>query len=133
MSYGTVSGADTYHAARGNAAWAAGGATPKAAALVRATDYIRTTYVRRFSSAYDETAADVEPATYEAALRELATPGFFTKSYTEADRKVLTEVKGIKWTLTGSVRDGRSMAPTVTLIDNLLWPYMMRSYGAVTV
>ena len=133
MGYGTVGGADTYHAARGNAAWAAGSVPNRAQALVRAADYIRTTYVRRFWSNYTEDAPDVEPATYEAALRELATPGFFTRSYTEADRKVLTEVKGIKWTVTGTSKDARSMAPTVTLIDNLLWPYMMRTYGAVTV
>jgi len=42
--YGTLEGADSYHAERGNAAWAAGSEEARTAALVRATDYIDGRY-----------------------------------------------------------------------------------------
>lgn len=38
--YGTVAGADAYHQARGNAAWAAAAEADKEAALARASAYI---------------------------------------------------------------------------------------------
>lgn len=132
MSYGTRAGADAYHLARGNAAWT-GSDTLKDQALVRAQDYIRTNYVQRFAEGYDSTAASVEAATYEAALREIVTPGFFSRSYTEAERKVLVAVDSLRWQVVGTGSDGRSMTPTVTLIDALLWPYMARIYGPVVV
>ncbi len=132
MSYGTRAGADTYHAARGNAVWT-GSDTQKDQALTRAQDYIAFNYVLRFAEGYDSTAPNVEAATYEAALREIATPGFFTKSYTEAERKVLIAVDSLHWQVQGKGGDARSMTPTVTLIDALLWPYMARIYGPVVV
>lgn len=133
MGYGNVAGADAYHAARGNATWGSATSQAKSEALTRGADYVRLSYVRRFTAGFNETAADVEPATYEAALLELIKPGFFARTYTEADRKVLVEVKGIKWQAVGSAKDARSMAPTSTIIESLLWPYMARTYGAVTV
>jgi hypothetical protein len=42
--YGTVAGADAYHAQRANSAWAAGSEVARTAALVRATDYIDGRY-----------------------------------------------------------------------------------------
>jgi len=42
--YGTLIGANDYHAARGNAAWAAGEIADREAALQRATDYIDGRY-----------------------------------------------------------------------------------------
>ena len=42
--YGTLEGADLYHQARGNAAWAAGAIDARTGALVRATDYIDGRY-----------------------------------------------------------------------------------------
>lgn len=42
--YGTLVGANDYHAARGNAAWAAGTIPDREAALQRATDYIDGRY-----------------------------------------------------------------------------------------
>ncbi|KAG1535604.1 hypothetical protein G6F50_015265 [Rhizopus delemar] len=42
--YGTLEGADLYHQARGNAAWAAGTDDARTGALVRATDYIDGRY-----------------------------------------------------------------------------------------
>ncbi|KRG47348.1 hypothetical protein ARC20_03185 [Stenotrophomonas panacihumi] len=42
--YGTLEGADGYHAARGNTAWGEGSNEARTAALVRATDYIDGRY-----------------------------------------------------------------------------------------
>lgn len=98
--YGTVAGADAYHLARGNTAWAAGTDANKLSALYRASEYIDGTYRGRFSGyrteGRDQTlewprtnATDIEGnfiatttipteivnATYEGALRELAETG----------------------------------------------------------
>ena len=48
VSYATVAQADAYHAARGNAAWAAAGAVDKEAALIKATDYLLQSYRTRW-------------------------------------------------------------------------------------
>ena len=66
----------------------------------------------------------VEEATYIAAALELTTPGFFAKTYTAAEAKVLTEVKGIKWTVTGKAGDAHSYMPSSSLIDALFAPYL---------
>ncbi|OEZ02315.1 MULTISPECIES: DnaT-like ssDNA-binding protein [Stenotrophomonas] len=42
--YGTIEGADSYHQARGKAAWEAGSEDARTGALVRATDYIDGRY-----------------------------------------------------------------------------------------
>lgn len=132
MGYGTLIGANTYHTDRGNAAWS-GTDTVKNQALVRATDYIRNNYVARFMSGYDaDNVANVEWATYEAALLELTTPGFFNKSYTESDRKVLIGLDSIKWQVVGNQSSDGSpfgLAPTSTKIEAYLWPYLNRNSG----
>ena len=132
MSYGDVTGADAYHSARGNAAWT-GSSPVKAQALTRAQDYIRTSYVARFAAGFDAAAADVDAATYEAALMELVTPGVFSKVYTQAETKVLVGLGDLTWQATGNTKDARSFAPRSTKIEALLWPYMARTYGAVVV
>ena len=132
MSYGDVTGADAYHSARGNSAWT-GSSTIKGQALTRAQDYIRTSYVARFAAGFDASATDVDSATYEAALMELVTPGVFSKTFTEAETKVLVGVGDLRWQVTGNTKDARSFAPRSTKIEALLWPYMARTYGAVTV
>jgi|EndMetStandDraft_2_1072991.scaffolds.fasta_scaffold30655_1 hypothetical protein len=128
--YGTLAGALTYHADRGNAAWAAAASDAvRTAALVRATDYVKYRYVVNLSSDYDETLPVVAEATYAAALIELATPGFFSTTYTEAQQKVLTEVKGIKWTVIGKSGSASSYMPTSTLIEAMLAPYLAPAGG----
>lgn len=133
MSYGTLSAWRTYSTARGNSAPASATDTVANQALLRAQDYIQFTYVQRFATGYDSTAANVEAAVYEAANLELTTPGFFTKTYTEAEKKVLTGLDSLSWTVIGMVKDDRSYAPRSTKIEALLWPYLARTYGAVTV
>lgn len=123
--YGSVAEWITYAAARGDTVVDNAGAT---AALVRASDYIQFFYVERFSSAYDATDADIaaviEKATYEAAKLELATPGFFTKSYTPAQAKVLTKVDTIEWTVSGAESGPDSVTPVSSKIDAMLARYL---------
>jgi len=68
--------------------------------------------------------ARVVSASYEAALIELRTPGFFSKTFTEADKKVLTKVQSIEWKYIGSSKGDRSSSPVSTVIDNILAPLL---------
>ena len=113
----------TYHTDRGNDAPTEATDADANAALVRAYDHVRDEYVSRFLPAYSEALPDaVDDATYEAAAIELATPSFFSATYTEASAKVLTQVDGISWEFTG--RKGGNQAPTSTKISSMLRPFM---------
>ena len=106
--------------------------TASAQALVRAEDYINYSYVARFIYPFDATSPNVEDAIYEAANLELKTVGFFTKTFTPSEQKTLTEVKGIKWTVTGGKSNERAAllaTPRSTLIDAMLAPYMPLENG----
>jgi hypothetical protein len=122
--YGTIADWRTYAAERGNAAPTTASDADATAALVRASDYIRTRYVLRFSNEYDGTEPEVEEATYIAAARELTTPGFWAATYTPAQLKVLVEVKGIKWQPVGngSAMGVDGVLPIDPAIDALLLP-----------
>ena len=72
----------------------------------------------------DSVPTRVVSASYEAALIELRTLGFFSKTFTESERKVLTKVQSLSWTYTGSSKGDRSSSPTVTVIDNILSPIL---------
>jgi hypothetical protein len=96
-------------------------------ALVRAADYIRFHYVEQFLPGYDETSPDVDEAKYEAAAFELATPGFWTTTFTPSQQKVLTGVGEIRWTVSGSTDSDDAWAnasPTSTKIAAMLAKYM---------
>lgn len=102
------------------------------AALVRGSDMIRLRYVANLLPChgihFTPPGPDlplVEEAAYIAASLELATPGFFSKTYTAAEQKVLTEVKGFKWTVVGDASSTYSGMPVSTLIDALFWPYIV--------
>lgn len=98
-------------------------------ALQRATDFVTYRYVANLLPAYDASLPVVEPAIYEAARLELATPFVFSKVYTPAEQKVLTELDGIKWTLAGSSAEPYSSAPTTPLLDSMFLPYMVKRSG----
>ena len=80
----------------------------------------------RFGNAIDDAAvpARVVSASYEAALLELGTPGFFSKTFTEADKKVLVKVQSISWVHTGNSKGDRSSSPVSTVIENILAPIL---------
>lgn len=128
--FGTLAGWRAYATERGDDAPTAAADDVAGAALVRASDYIQYHYVANLVAGYDETLAVVEPATYVAASLELSTPGFFSKTYTPGEQKVLTEVKGIKWTVVGDVSKAGSATPTSTLIDAMFGPYLIESDAA---
>lgn len=145
-SYASLAQAAAYHAARGNGTWTGSDAV-KEAALIRATQWIDGRYgdqwpgVRRYlraqaldwprADAYDRdgTYVDLETippevvqATCEAALRELVTPGSLSPDVTPGTAKVLTEVKGIKWTPLRAAASANDMTLTITAVDRALAP-----------
>lgn len=127
----TVAGWIAYAAMRGDVV---ADNAASAAALVRASDYIRTRYVLRFSADYDDTAPQVEEATYIAAKAELATPGFWTATYDKDDMTVLTSVGKISWTVMPGVKAGIDMMqPTSPMIEALLVPLTRWGMPAVMV
>lgn len=122
--YGSLADWRAYALARGDTAPTDALDPVAQAALLRASDHIRYRYVANLLPGYDETLEVVESATYVAASLELATPGFFSKTYTPGEQKVLTEVKGIKWTVVGDSSKSYAAAPTSTLIDAMFGPYL---------
>lgn len=132
----TVAEADAYCASRGIADWT-GTTEEKTAALRRGQDYIIGSYNDRWT--YMEPSVDnfvwvrrqwnndtpplaVKYAIIEAALRELSVPFSLSPDFVLGDKKVLTEVKGIKWTPTGPGTSS-SYRPTITSISLLLAGY----------
>lgn len=95
--YSTISDWRAYALARGNSAPTNASETDAKAALQRASDYIRTRYVLPLG--LSGTAANVIEATHIAAGFELTTPGFWSKTFTPGQVKVLTGVEGIRWTV----------------------------------
>ncbi|MDH4541062.1 MULTISPECIES: hypothetical protein [Sulfitobacter] len=100
-----------------------------AAALVRGQDYIDFHYGNRFGSAVRVDEETVDKAVYEAAKLELATPGFWSKTYTPDQQKVLTAVGEIKWTVRGDASGPDAATPVSTKIDSMLRPYMTKMTG----
>lgn len=129
---GTLADFRTYAADRGNTKPTDAADADATAALVRASDHIRFAYVARFAAGYDESAPNVEAATYEAALLELVKPGFFSATYTPGERKVLTEAKGIKWQVIGGGASD-SASPVSTRVEDMLRPYLYQPVGIFSV
>jgi hypothetical protein len=141
--YGTLAGALAYHDARGNAAWAASPDPLRTAALIRATTFIDG-YRGRFSGYKaglreqalewprigasdamgwaipdDAIPIEIEQATYEAALRELAKPGALSPDLTPAIR--MKRVKaGTVETETEYAGGGFNAATAFSVIESIL-------------
>ena len=94
--------------------------TEAAQALVRASDYVRIHYVVRYGLPEDHQGVD--EAVYIAAGYELATPGFWSKTYTPAEQKVLTKVDKIQWTPAGVAHGPSAALPVSPDIHALLAP-----------
>lgn len=139
MAYGTLAGFRAYALARGDNAPTEASDELAGAALVRGSDMVRLRYAANLCG-YDIASIPagsdlpiVEEATYIAASLELATPGFFSKTYTGAESKVLTEVKGIKWTVVGKTDGAYAYMPSSSLIDALFAPYLAGCGPAIMV
>lgn len=123
----TVAGWIAYAALRGDTV---ADDADSATALVRAQDYIQHRYLNRLLPGLDAGSLEVaDPATYEAAKLELATPGFWNKTFSSDQQKVLTEVKGIKWTVRGDASGTEGATPTSTLIDAMFAPFVTNREG----
>lgn len=145
-SYASVAVADAYHLLRGNSTWTEADAL-KEAALIRATQWIDGRYGNRWPGtrwklrlqaldwpridAWDRDGGLIDAstipveiinATAEAALRELVTPGSLSPDVTPGTAKVLTEVKGIKWTPLRASANTNDMIASLTVVDRLLSP-----------
>lgn len=94
-------------------------------------EWPRTGATDRYGNALpsDEVPLRIEHAAYHAALIELQTPGFFSKTYTASERKVLTEVKGIKWTVVGSAKGEMAEVPVSTTIAGMLAPLLLPEHA----
>lgn len=125
--YGTIADFRTYATARGDAAPAAATDPAATAALVRASDYIRTRYVIRMGIANPATDPNVIEATYIAARREIATPGFWATTYTPTQVKTLVQVDSIRWQAADKAQAGLRgrdlVVPMDPAIDALLAPF----------
>lgn len=153
--YGTLAGALTYHADRGNAAWASSNDTLRTAALVRATTYIDATYRGRFpgyrtarraqslewprTDAWDatngvtilstEVPIEVERAAYEAALRELASPGSLNPDITPGKIKKSVAIAGAVSVEYANTSGAGGQRPVVSIIDGILAPLLCDNSG----
>lgn len=124
---GTIADWRAYATERGDNSPTAASDSLATAALVRASDYITYTYVARFLPGYDETVPEVEFAAYEAATLELATPGFWSKTYTPSQQKVMTGFAAIKWTPVEGADSADAYVnatPTSTKIAAMLAKYL---------
>ena len=126
----TVAGWISYAAARGDTV---ADDVDSAAALVRATDYVTFHYVSRFAAGYDLTSPNVDEAIYEAAKLELAKPGFFNKTFTPAEQKVLVQVDSIRRQPVGDMSGSVAAMPVSAKIEAMLRPYMVWPIGAFPV
>lgn len=145
-SYASLAEANAYHTARGNAGWA-GSDADKEAALIRATQWLDGRYGDQWPGIRwklraqaldwprvyatdrngttingDTIPPEVVKATCEAALRELTAPGSLSPDLTPGTAKVLTEVKGIRWTPLRASAGASDMTPTLTAVDRALSP-----------
>ena len=131
--YGDLTGFRAYALERGDSAPTDASDTLATAALVRGSDMIRLRYLPNqiaagYASDFTPDGSDLpltEEAAYIAASLELATPGFFSKTFTASEQKVLTEVKGIKWTVVGKADGIYAAMPVSTLIEALFEPYAL--------
>lgn len=149
--YGTLDAADAYHEIRGNTAWISQTDEDiRTARLIKASDYIDAFYASRFSgsktggrlqahawprinvsdvygSAVDSLTVplEVEKATYELALQEEIRPGILSPTSTSDDRKILTQVEGIRWQIVSTAAGSKSSVyPEFPLIDGILYPLL---------
>lgn len=75
----------------------------------------------------------VVQASYQAAWIEASSPGSLSNTYTPGTQKVLTEVKGIKWTIVGKADGSRDMVPVSTAVEGILAPLLVSAVPGILV
>lgn len=150
--YGSEANADQYHSARGNTTWA-GSSADKLAALTRASQYVDgigqyegmslfpgvktggraqipawpRTGATDFSGAAilpDEVPIEVQYATYEAALRELVTPGSLSPDYVPGTQVKREKVDVLETEYAVPAAGVNPVRPVVSVVMDLLAPVM---------
>jgi hypothetical protein len=106
------------------------------AALRRGQDYIAREYNYRWTVDVTDAAAPdvVKYAIVEAALAEVKSPGSLSPVVSSATAKILTEVKGIKWTpisTSGVGSASQMMKPILTNVEAMLWSVALPNNQAV--
>lgn len=154
--YGTIGSADAYHLARGNTAWTGTDAV-KEAAMLRGSEYIDNNFRPLFPGrkaglraqvrewprtwAYDidlnhipssAVPIEAEHASYEAALRELVSPGSLSPDFTPGRQQKSVKVDVIAIEYTGPVGID-SARPILTIVGGILQPILTGATGAQTV
>jgi hypothetical protein len=152
--YGSIAGADAYHAERGNTAWADAETATKQAALVIASEWIdgkyRTSFpgwktgardqvrefprVNMFDSAGNSIASDVTPveveyATYEVALRQVVSPGSLLIDVTEGSQIASVSVSGAVAVTYRGVADASAYQVSIPAVDRILAPILINGGG----
>lgn len=152
--YGTLQEADAYHAARGNVAWSEAPEADRTAALVRASDYVDLRYQQEVRGCWvpmfpgertdaaqerawprtgvdgvasDEVPVEVELATYEAAARELATPGTLMPDFVPSEQVTRVKVGPVEESYAVAGPDGYpANMPRLMYVDRLLSRFLCR-------
>ena len=158
--YGTLAAADAYHSERGNATWEEAPEADRTAALVRGSDYVDNRYVYERNGCWvsmfpgepalgrlqqrawpridvpdvdaSEVPIEVERATYEAALRELAAPGSLMPDYVASVQVTRVKVGPIEESYaSASEAGGPPNMPLVLAVDRALAGLLCRrsSFG----
>lgn len=143
--YGTLVGALAYHAARGNDAWAQAMTDAlREAAMLRASEWLDATFRGRFCGvktglreqvrewprtgvsdisgfavSYTDVPVEIVNASYEAALRELASPGSLTPDFV-ASQQVISETVGPISTTYRSDVSQNDVRPVLHAVEDIL-------------
>ena len=148
--YGTLAAADTYHSDRGNTTWT-GTDEAKNIALLRGSEYIDQAFRSSFpgyktllrsqlrewprawavdiaGNSLDSTVVPVEAekASYEAALRELVTPGSLLPDYAPGtqQKRVKVDVIEVEYS---APHGAASVLPIIAIIRGILAPILTGS------
>lgn len=153
-SFFSVAEADTYHADRGNTSWAAAATTAlKEEALRRASSYLDDSYGWKgrpvngrdqglawprtgvadgegYSVASNVVPDEVERATAEIALRELAEPGAMTPDYVPSDRVKSEKIGPLSFEYDLSRTDAESARPILLIVRDLIGGLLVTGTGS---
>ena len=158
MSYGTLADSKTYHAARGNTTWAAAADADLTIALLRGSEYVDFMFRSQFpgyktdlrsqvrewpridafdiennSIASTEVPVEVEYATYEAALRELASPGSLMPDVTLGKQIKTASVDGaVSVEYVGAI-GAHGMRPTLSVVQSIIAPVLTGAGGGSSI
>lgn len=146
--YGTVAGADAYHAARGQAAWIGSDAV-KLQALLIASIWLDAAYAGSYSgfringrgqprewprwNAIDiygflidnaTVPPEIENATYEVALRQIMTPGIFSTDFVAAKQIISAAVSGAVSVTYSTAAGSSDVQLQMPQINQILYPIL---------